>query len=361
MDLRCSICFDESNDIVKCSSKSCLTVVCKDCMKGYLLSCSGEVNMLPKCVNRNCNCEYVYNDLKYNELLNIYYEILYKCLKNDTEFGQYQNKLNQQKLIDKFKKEKKEFMEKNYPKAIQKIIDIALSDKLNKINKDNKRLFEDMTNRANRKCMNMLCKGTLNTININEELYYKCNLCDDVYCMKCEGKGSREHKCKQEDIDSINLINSHVKCPKCKLPIQKSEGCNHMTCANCNTHFEYRSGVEDGIGNHHNADIKLKENYKPSVSLYKEYPQNIITLFTMIESKEPKSISYEEVKNILIKMESSSELDKLKKELAIAYSKYKQVLLKQKEYNKMMVTIQNYHNEKKLDEIILQKIIDELK
>ena len=361
MDLRCSICFDESNDIVKCSSKSCLTVVCKDCMKGYLNTCKEEVNMLPKCVNRNCVCEYVYGDLKYNELLNIYYEILYKCLKNDTEFGQYQNKLNQQKLIDKFKKEKKEFMEKNYPKAIKKIIDIALSDKLNKINKDNKRLFEDMTNRANRKCMNMLCKGTLNTFSIGDDLFYKCNLCDDTYCMKCEGKSGRDHKCKQEDIDSINLINSHVKCPKCSLPIYRSEGCSSMTCSSCKTNFDYNNQTEKGHGNNHNAEITLKRDsyYKPSMQL--KYEKKINDMFLIIESKEPKSISYEEVKNILIKMESSSELDKLKKELAVAYSKYKQVLQKQKEYNKMMVTIQNYHNEKKLDEVILQKIIDELK
>lgn len=32
-------------------------------------------------------------------------------------------------------------------------------------------------------------------------------------------------------------------CPGCKSIIEKSEGCNHMTCDQCRTHFCYRCGA----------------------------------------------------------------------------------------------------------------------
>ncbi|KAG7275638.1 hypothetical protein CRUP_021965, partial [Coryphaenoides rupestris] len=32
------------------------------------------------------------------------------------------------------------------------------------------------------------------------------------------------------------------KCPRCKIHIQRTEGCDHMTCTKCNTNFCYRCG-----------------------------------------------------------------------------------------------------------------------
>ncbi|TXT10734.1 hypothetical protein VHUM_02239 [Vanrija humicola] len=36
-------------------------------------------------------------------------------------------------------------------------------------------------------------------------------------------------------------------CPGCKSIIEKSEGCNHMTCDHCRTHFCYRCGAAVGL------------------------------------------------------------------------------------------------------------------
>jgi len=37
---------------------------------------------------------------------------------------------------------------------------------------------------------------------------------------------------------------STMACPGCHVSVEKSVGCNHMTCAKCGQHFCYRCGVE---------------------------------------------------------------------------------------------------------------------
>ncbi|KAJ2554384.1 hypothetical protein EV175_002601 [Coemansia sp. RSA 1933] len=52
----------------------------------------------------------------------------------------------------------------------------------------------------------------------------------------------------KESKESEELIEMTTKpCPKCKQAIYKSEGCNHMTCKMCGTHFCYLCGDEIGL------------------------------------------------------------------------------------------------------------------
>jgi E3 ubiquitin-protein ligase RNF14 len=47
-----------------------------------------------------------------------------------------------------------------------------------------------------------------------------------------------------EEAASDDFIALHTSpCPKCSTPIQKSEACNHMRCAQCSTHFCYLCGM----------------------------------------------------------------------------------------------------------------------
>lgn len=83
----------------------------------------------------------------------------------------------------------------------------------------------------------------------------RCSHCQKVHCLKC-GEDHYKKLCDKNSLfisglAAINQITSeefasrvtkflHSKnCPKCKVPIQKNKGCNHMTCLKCGHDFPY--------------------------------------------------------------------------------------------------------------------------
>jgi len=53
---------------------------------------------------------------------------------------------------------------------------------------------------------------------------------------------SRSRRVLEELLSLRALAKDSQQCPSCHATIQRSEGCNHMTCSNCRTHFCYRCG-----------------------------------------------------------------------------------------------------------------------
>ncbi|KAF8213313.1 hypothetical protein K438DRAFT_1803769 [Mycena galopus ATCC 62051] len=51
-------------------------------------------------------------------------------------------------------------------------------------------------------------------------------------------------KYQEEQLNKKWLAESTMACPGCALKIEKSLGCNHMTCTRCKMHFCYRCGVK---------------------------------------------------------------------------------------------------------------------
>ncbi|KAF1844807.1 RING finger protein-like protein [Cucurbitaria berberidis CBS 394.84] len=73
-----------------------------------------------------------------------------------------------------------------------------------------------------------------------------CNLAFCVICLaswhgdfvRCEPRDATQ--LTEEDQASLNFIQKNTSpCPYCSVPCQKSMGCNHITCTQCETHFCY--------------------------------------------------------------------------------------------------------------------------
>lgn len=134
----------------------------------------------------------------------------------------------------------------------------------NNINRLNKIInYEDNKNnkliKKTCKCLNEECLGYL--YKYDKELI--CDTCNKIYCVKCRKEINPEyieyiendkiktkknekynekdkHKCNKEDIETIKLLTDNVKnCPKCEVPIFKTDGCDHMWCPECHTMFNW--------------------------------------------------------------------------------------------------------------------------
>ena len=71
----------------------------------------------------------------------------------------------------------------------------------------------------------------------------QCGLCKTSICIKCREKQEDNHSCNIETVMSLTaLMNDTKPCPRCCAGIHRTEGCNHMYCTQCRTHFDWVSG-----------------------------------------------------------------------------------------------------------------------
>lgn len=59
-----------------------------------------------------------------------------------------------------------------------------------------------------------------------------------------EKETSRKQRLAEELASLRAILADTVPCPKCKMPVSRTQGCNHMICAACTTHFCYRCGAD---------------------------------------------------------------------------------------------------------------------
>ena len=162
------------------------------------------------------------------------------------------------------------------------------------------------------------------------------------------------------------MIEQFVKCPKCKLPVVRSYGCNNITCSICKTNFDYVSGKLASTGNHSSDTLVLKKYDKPSmiISKYCE-DSDLINYLRRIENKEPENYSFSNVLLLLKKyinepVESLVEINKMEHLIAERYELYKNSQKKKQEYHKYILLIQEEYQNKTLTKEFVRTIYNML-
>lgn len=84
--------------------------------------------------------------------------------------------------------------------------------------------------------------GCENVVELKDQSnpFLVCGACGQEFCHKCNSEAHPNQSC-EEFIDKLykNYIRAaEVRhCPQCHALIEKNEGCNHMTCIQCNYQF----------------------------------------------------------------------------------------------------------------------------
>lgn len=265
----CAICCIDSKIKIKCHIETCPDYICDLCAVRYIEICAPE-NKLFSCVGENCKGMYDEVSLagKIDTLvLTSFRKSIFNnmCMMNKDKVDLFEKG---KAVFQIMKKEREQFLVENMPKALLKIASCLYKKKLHKINTHQADSF--VKNNKVKLCFNKFCKGALD----KQEDKYVCLKCSDNFCLKCEMKIDGTHTCDENILLNIKELEKASKCPKCGTAIFKSEGCDNMTCAVCNTKYLYYSGEVGGGGNHgKNTEIKVYTYKKISVDYKKDIPE----------------------------------------------------------------------------------------
>lgn len=338
----CIICFspfEQAMPKYTCADTQCEIYTCNECIE-HLIRYSKANSLLPKCPNNSCNGIYILSTLRSlpPQLKLEYYDAcLNYMMKSDNDNVQIiQKKLEQEKIIERIREERLAFIEKEYPQAILLTAKIVFKDKMKQLDKQKNNILKLKLKNTSKMCLNAMCKGFL-------DKDYVCFTCETEFCKLCEKKITANHECKQEDLDSINVVNNLVHCPNCNLPIFKSDGCDHMTCANCNTNFYYSTGQKGGSGNHGKntrINVDLSQRKKIVDQVKDLIPDGeCLDLISVIESLEPPFKSKDILLNPLKKYIQTGNKDPSRKHLARRLDTYTRYRYNFRDYNKYLIEI----------------------
>jgi len=352
----CIICYCNENHALKCANKDCKTFICSDCFETYLNHCLSEKSLV-KCLNQYCK-SYIISDSfeKNNKYSKLYKKVLLTAFIA-SQGPEVKDKINITKLVDDLRKQRTQFI-KTFPKAIELVIDVALSKKLNNIGKQNKLFVKNLVTKSNRMCMNSHCNGKLNQ-------NFECLKCSTKFCKDCEKLLKDNHVCKKEDLDSLKLISEIPKCPKCHIAIERSEGCNGMTCASCQTTFDYRTGELSDHGSHNVIIGPQKSKFK--FDFKQSYPEEIAKRLFIIENHEPPEPSIlmlnNSIKKLLIEQEQNEQSEQEQSEeigddVLKSFEKYLKSKIKYVQFVNVTIQVTELHQNEKLTMQDLDDIIE---
>lgn len=366
MDPDCLICFCPIEGLqFTCADTRCSTLTCLECTEA-LIDFSAKEKTLPKCPNKDCHSYYILSSLN-----GLSKESLQKYAQSSLDYfikdqgDTVQKQLQELLILEQLRQERQKFIDTNFPAGIALVAGITFNSKLRRLEKQKSEILHKQMQQAYRACMNSTCGGFLDKNLV-------CMTCLSEFCRQCEKplKTSVNHQCKQEDLDSVNIVNNMIKCPGCKLPVFKNEGCDSITCSNCGTKFLYSTGKEGGHGSS-NAKIKvdIQQKYKLSYTLAQKIPSHCLEKILRLEALEPKTISKDTLLTPLknyFKNINQSQIDPqfqaaVARQIAQKMDAYYRNRYFSREYQSLMVYLENLLKQEKLPDDFSDKLDESIK
>jgi microcystin-dependent protein len=109
-----------------------------------------------------------------------------------------------------------------------------------------------------------------------------CNVCKIEVCDACliRCDADTHHVCDPNVLETMKELRDHTKpCPSCSALIHKTEGCDHMHCTNCNTHFSYRHlTILTSSSNYHYRERLIRRQQQDQEQQQQQQDQDICTV-----------------------------------------------------------------------------------
>lgn len=353
----CSVCFTNSEDsaesYITCYRLDCKSIVCNECAP-MLLQFSLDSGIVPKCTGVNCKGVYLTDTIRSlndQNCMTIYMKAIEKGLMA-TEEDAVLKKQEYTRKLEQLRNERLEFLRKEIPKAVVEVAKIAFKKRLATVTNSNKKKLAEVLENANTKhrCMNLICDGFL-----DDKL--TCMRCNTVFCNRCEEPTTNgsDHVCNEDNVATVNMKRTMGSCPKCKIPVEKIDGCRHMTCAQCKTKFDYYTGVETPWHGGQNIDIRKQKDKYLLTDIYKSLKPNAKELISKMESMEPRIPKPDTVVNAILAHQKHPNLPLL----VGTYCKYTMSHYRAIAYTRAMIEIERLIKEDKLEYKTLKTIVNE--
>ena len=342
--MECAICYDVCPKTIKCADYFCTCRICNDCLSNYL-DVAVKESLLPICIGTGCQAPYLFEHVEPLSV-DLSYKFQAACYNNQVQQnkGKIDENARQKQVIEDLRNERTKYLRTTFPIAIRLVAEITCKSNLNRVK------IEKVKNNFGRICMNSFCPGTL-----GQDLV--CTLCSSKFCEKCEMLILKDHQCRSEDLESVNLAKSLPQCPNCGLHLAKDKACDHVRCGVCGTKFIYGTDKLGGSGGHTKM-VEITTKQILSTKYQDELPAETLQALVVLEQREPKPPSYAPVLNVVKKLLTQQIIDK--KKLVVVLDGYHKGKQQCKRYARYMIEVEKSINQKKLTPEMVRSIIQVL-